>query len=1195
MKILHHSILFAILSSLLFIGCTKEIAMDEMPEGVSDYIHFTVDLHDAISASAVTRSGNLSIEAEDWPLEPKTVTRAAPYTSFPADAGLIGYNFNAGDFESTLPWDEMYDETYNFNYLTLTSATTAVPWVRATGKSYLRVYAYAPKSFSGSATLSGDDVTGAPTLTYTVPSDVSSQTDLIAAVSDDKLCSEKTSVPLTFNHALSAIRFNIGFTCTVKSVCVKNVLSRGTYTIGGSWSGQDTPDNYTITFGEGGSGVSLEAGANLTDGDNTFMFLPQTLPADAQVVLTYKKADDPDWQTLTYDIEGKPSAWEQGRRYTYTLYEGDIKYIYFDLAAGNVTIINGTYTGYVYQNAGASSYQVTGTHNANNKYYIYQSTDSNKSSYGYLGDGGTSTWRNPPVYSEVQHGGVPWRQYITNNTNSLAVTNDWVTDAGNVGRTSTPNWIKIEGNMLVDMTIDNLWSSFELSYDHRTSGALLIGPGVNTSNTRVAAYNTPRYERVILRLKGDNRLCNIMYYGHPSYQTEANTAFFKITSAEGDGSENGSLTVAREDLRLPLSGACTIMGSGDNDECPPCNDMIFNGGTVYVATPIRIPDSNACSALGGGTNNSCNLVFNGGTVTSVAYSTGAAIGGGGGFQANGGDGTVTINGGRVYAYQFGTFSNSRGQKLPTAAIGGGSSYVSTGNLANVTITGGEVFARSVGGAAIGGGSSASVYGGSATINISGGTIVAQSVSGTLEQTINPTYTGGDGISIAAAGSIGGGRGGIYGSGGSANFTISGGTLLAGSIGGGQTIAENQETYKVGSATINISGTASVQGQFIMAAGSAIAPSFTMTGGTIQNGLSTDPSFVILYADGGAVHMEAGTFTMSNGTITGSTGNRGGAVYLASGTVDISGGTIEHCSSTQQGGAIYLGGGSMSMTGGTIRNCLSNLDGGAIYLTGGSMTMSGGHIQGNSSSSSGAGIAITGGNFTMPYEGTGEITDNHATDNGGGVYVTSLDGSSSATISIIDGSITSNTAAGRGGGLYVHPSHDGSSATIYIKNSEHPGTDSDTNPAITGNRAGVSGGGLYAQGPSTHLNIYGGKIQDNTTTAYVPNGNISLEGGTVKLHQGNVPYVTVFFDKNDDTSYPAVYDPVHGNPQKIVTATNSLLELPVDGSDNIVVPTRNGYAFGGWYDNPAGTGSPYTQGQVMNISTNITLYAKWTPQ
>jgi uncharacterized repeat protein (TIGR02543 family) len=41
------------------------------------------------------------------------------------------------------------------------------------------------------------------------------------------------------------------------------------------------------------------------------------------------------------------------------------------------------------------------------------------------------------------------------------------------------------------------------------------------------------------------------------------------------------------------------------------------------------------------------------------------------------------------------------------------------------------------------------------------------------------------------------------------------------------------------------------------------------------------------------------------------------------------------------------------------------------------------------------------------------------------------------------------------------------------------------------------------------------------------------------------------------------------------------------------PTRSGYTFGGWYTEPNGGGTLYTESTVYSGTTNLTLYAKWT--
>ena len=71
-------------------------------------------------------------------------------------------------------------------------------------------------------------------------------------------------------------------------------------------------------------------------------------------------------------------------------------------------------------------------------------------------------------------------------------------------------------------------------------------------------------------------------------------------------------------------------------------------------------------------------------------------------------------------------------------------------------------------------------------------------------------------------------------------------------------------------------------------------------------------------------------------------------------------------------------------------------------------------------------------------------------------------------------------------------------------------------------------------------------------------------------------VTVFFDSRGGTVR---------SPQSIVTG-----EVITDPTN----PTRTGYTFGGWYNNPALTGSAVTfNSSLVAGSTNQVLYAKWT--
>ena len=62
------------------------------------------------------------------------------------------------------------------------------------------------------------------------------------------------------------------------------------------------------------------------------------------------------------------------------------------------------------------------------------------------------------------------------------------------------------------------------------------------------------------------------------------------------------------------------------------------------------------------------------------------------------------------------------------------------------------------------------------------------------------------------------------------------------------------------------------------------------------------------------------------------------------------------------------------------------------------------------------------------------------------------------------------------------------------------------------------------------------------------------------------------------------------PTDNVSYTNSE-SATIKGQGNL---TRTGYSFAGWALNSSGTGSIYSSGDKLSISSNVTFYAKWTP-
>lgn len=202
-------------------------------------------------------------------------------------------------------------------------------WTRS---GTLRFFAYSPHiSAFDDGRLSHSSITdtGAPAITYTVPDDARSQTDLMTAVAN---CdgAQGGAVTLTFGHALTAVTVKTGEAMLggkIKSVTLKNVYGKGSHRIGSSvWSPQ-SPRDFTVAFD--GEGMNLPStdkdnnnfytgeGSSIVDGDITLMMIPQTLPADARLEIVFTDELTGTDRLLTASLAG--TKWDMGKKVTYSL------------------------------------------------------------------------------------------------------------------------------------------------------------------------------------------------------------------------------------------------------------------------------------------------------------------------------------------------------------------------------------------------------------------------------------------------------------------------------------------------------------------------------------------------------------------------------------------------------------------------------------------------------------------------------------------------------------------------------------------------------------------------------------------------------------------------------------------------------------------------------------------------------------
>lgn len=184
------------------------------------------------------------------------------------------------------------------------------------GVKSLNFYAWYPHTANAEGlTVSGADENGTPKLHYTAPEDVKKQMDVMTAVATNQ--AEQEAIPLTFDHALSAIKFVAGSdlpNCVVKSVKLYNLQYEGTYDIASSTWTEVKSDKKDFTVSWVYNAVEGTEGSPVTREDETFFLVPQTLDG-AKVEVTFMNTDNTEF-TVGAALTG---TWEKGKTYIYKI------------------------------------------------------------------------------------------------------------------------------------------------------------------------------------------------------------------------------------------------------------------------------------------------------------------------------------------------------------------------------------------------------------------------------------------------------------------------------------------------------------------------------------------------------------------------------------------------------------------------------------------------------------------------------------------------------------------------------------------------------------------------------------------------------------------------------------------------------------------------------------------------------------
>ena len=245
--------------------------------------------------------------------------------------------------------------------------TISWSWLQPHG----RFYAVYPESTNGSNGIkfTKPNGTAAPSLEFTVNTDVRKQVDLMTACSDNVHYATRFQAPRTnlqFRHALTAIRFavgqNLSFNKTIKDITLKNVLIKSKYTLsnkldgtGAAWNhsgyntrGKVTLSNVNYNTNENANSIvrdrskynnSNETNLTKLDDNYTFYMIPQDLDGKvtAEVLFT-------DGSKITVPLKG---SWKAGTTRTYKLSEKNSSWTYTITATDpNAVAYNATQANY---------------------------------------------------------------------------------------------------------------------------------------------------------------------------------------------------------------------------------------------------------------------------------------------------------------------------------------------------------------------------------------------------------------------------------------------------------------------------------------------------------------------------------------------------------------------------------------------------------------------------------------------------------------------------------------------------------------------------------------------------------------------------------------------------------------------------------------------------------------------------------
>lgn len=160
-----------------------------------------------------------------------------------------------------------------------------------------------------------------PVVNYSPKANAKEHIDVLVANTEafnyDDYVSQK--IPIRFSHATTAVYFKVGsdlsYNQKVKKIEIRNVLGSGTYDIATkTWTPSTTKKNFALEFDSGDEFPTNISNKVMNDGDGVFFMVPQDIPADADVKITFLSGN-----SVVAKIGGNGKKWVAGTTRTYSI------------------------------------------------------------------------------------------------------------------------------------------------------------------------------------------------------------------------------------------------------------------------------------------------------------------------------------------------------------------------------------------------------------------------------------------------------------------------------------------------------------------------------------------------------------------------------------------------------------------------------------------------------------------------------------------------------------------------------------------------------------------------------------------------------------------------------------------------------------------------------------------------------------